>query len=360
MSELTDAAAQGTPADTPVQHNRRKETFILLAALLLAGVLLVAVYAIWNYDSDHPTTDDAFLQANYVWIVPQVSGQVSEILVQPDASVTAGQALFQIDPSRYQLRLTKAEKQLILVKQKNVADQASVTAIEAQISEQQAVLKTASQYAASYEKMEKQGAASKLGAVSYADALATARAKLLELQSDLAQAQAELGAEDVQSARIKTAQAQVELARLDLQWTRVVAPADGTVTGFSLRVGDVVMPGQQLFPFIESGYWWVQANFVETDVSNIKPGMPASLKFDSYGDRKFRGVVESLSTGTAAAFSLLPPQNTTGNWVKVTQRIPVRVRVLQLDEGFPLRFGASATVTIDTRSRPDGKATANP
>jgi membrane fusion protein (multidrug efflux system) len=152
---------------------------------------------------------------------------------------------------------------------------------------------------------------------------------------------------EVREARIATAQADVALAKLNLEWTRVPAPADGYVTQLSLRIGDVVKPQEQLFPFIESTNWWVEANFKETAVALIEPGMRATVTVDIYGDRKFEGKVESISRGAAASFSLLPPQNTTGNWVKVTQRIPVRVRILEQDPQYPFRLGASAAVSID-------------
>ena len=106
-------------------------------------------------------------------------------------------------------------------------------------------------------------------------------------------------------------------------------------------------PGDRLFPFIESDEWWAQANFKETQIEGIEAGMPARVTIDSYGSHVFHGVVESLSSGSAAAFSLLPPQNTTGNWVKVTQRIPIRVRLLSPDPQRPWRLGQSATVTVD-------------
>lgn len=340
------------PDEKDAARKRRKEVSILLAALALAGVLLVAVYAIWNYDRHHPVTDDAFLQANHVWIRPQVTGQVKQLFVRPDQYVKAGDPLFEIDPAPFQQHLKRAEKQLLLTGQQNVSDKASVEAIKAQIEEQQAIIKTAEQYAASYKKMEKEGAASRLGALSYADVLATAKAKLLELQADLARAVAELGDEEIQQARIESAQVEVELATLDLQWTRVLAPADGTVSGLTLRVGDVVESGQQLFPFIEAEEWWVQANFKETDVAEIRPGMPAIITIDSYGSREFRGTVESISARTAAAFSLLPAQNTTGNWVKVTQRIPVRIRMQAPDPDYPYRFGASAVARVYTEAAP--------
>ena len=337
--------------------NRRKEIIILLVTLVLGGILLVVVYAVWNYDREHPTTDDAVLKANFVWVSPQLDGQVSRISVKPNEYVRAGQTLFQIDPRPYQKRLTRAEKQLILVRQQNVADNAAVKVAAAQITEQQAVIKTAEVYAKRYRDMEKSGAASRLGTITYENSLVTARAKLLELQSDLAKAVAELGADDVQLARIQMAEADVALARLELDWTTVTAPADGTVTDLTLRLGDYVQAGQRLFPFIESADWWVQANFKETSVAKIRAGHPATIRIDIYGDKKFQGVVDSVSAGSAAAFSLLPPQNTTGNWVKVTQRIPVRVRLSRPDPQFPFHYGASATATIDTEAAVAGSGT---
>jgi membrane fusion protein (multidrug efflux system) len=353
MTEHSAAAQESNSEPASGKHrtiNRRKEITILLVALALGFVLLVAVYAVWNYDRHHPSTDDAVLKANFVWITTQVDGQISSVSVKPNEFVQASQTLFQIDPRPFQERLTKAKKQLILVRQQNVANIATVKAAEAQITEQQAALKTAEQYAQRYKKMEKSGAASKLGEITYENSLVTARAKLLELQSDLTKAVAELGADDVQQARIQIAEAAVTLAQLELDWTTVTAPADGTVTGLTLRAGDYVQAGRQLFPFIESAEWWVQANFKETQIEKIRPGQPATIKIDIYGDKKFHGIVDSVSTGSAAAFSLLPPQNTTGNWVKVTQRIPVRIRLSQPDPDFPYRYGASAEAAIDTEA----------
>ena len=155
----------------------------------------------------------------------------------------------------------------------------------------------------------------------------------------------------VREARVTSAQADVALAKRNVEWTRVLAPADGYVTQFSLRVGDVVKPQEQLFPFIESANWWVEANFKETDVALIEPGMRVVVTVDIYGDKEFEGRVESLSRGAAASFSLLPPQNTTGNWVKVTQRIPVRIRMSKQDPKYPFRLGASVTASVDTESQ---------
>jgi membrane fusion protein (multidrug efflux system) len=234
-----------------------------------------------------------------------------------------------------------------LVRHDVEADGARVESARARLSEEQAELETAKQYAERFRQMVKSGAAADLDTIHYVNALIEAKGRVAEAKAALDEALLNQGSVEVREARIATAQADVALAKLNLEWTRVPAPADGYVTQLSLRIGDVVKPQEQLFPFIESTNWWVEANFKETAVALIEPGMRATVTVDIYGDRKFEGKVESISRGAAASFSLLPPQNTTGNWVKVTQRIPVRVRILEQDPQYPFRLGASAAVSLD-------------
>jgi membrane fusion protein (multidrug efflux system) len=145
---------------------------------------------------------------------------------------------------------------------------------------------------------------------------------------------------------VRVAQAEVEKARLDLEHAVVRAPEDGTVTHFDLTAGTVVTPGNPLFAIVVANSFWIDANFKETELRGVHPGLPATIVVDMYPAHDFHGRVESLSGGTGAAFSLLPPQNANGNWVKVAQRIPVRVSVDDPDPSFPLRVGATATVTV--------------
>jgi membrane fusion protein (multidrug efflux system) len=329
------------------RYSRRKELLILAAALVISSVLFAGIYAIWRYERRHPSTEDALLHAHYVWIRPQVTGQVFKLFVTPNAFVQAGDPLFQIDPRLYREHLAKAEKELVLVRHEIDSDKAAVAAAQARVKEQEAAVATARQYAERYRQMVKKGAASELSTIGYENDLDLAQEKLLEIKAKLQQAIVDLGDENVQKARVEKAEIQVRLAQLDLEWTRVTAPTDGQVTAFELRTGDVVQPGDKLFPFIETGDWWVQANFKETQLAGIRPGMPATVTIDIYGDRRFKGVVESISGSAAAAFSLLPAQNTTGNWVKVTQRIPVRIHMLTRDHEHPYRLGASTEVTVE-------------
>jgi len=180
-------------------------------------------------------------------------------------------------------------------------------------------------------------------------ALAKDTAALAAAKANLAQAESNLGKAGDDNEQIKLATAALKQAQLNLSYTQVTAPNDGTVANFTLRVGDVVqagLPNQPLFALINKQDYWVDANFKETDLQHIKTGQKAHIEVDMYPDHIFKGVVESISGGSGTAFSLLPPENATGNWVKVTQRVPVRIRIVEPDPQFPLRIGTTASVTL--------------
>jgi membrane fusion protein (multidrug efflux system) len=149
--------------------------------------------------------------------------------------------------------------------------------------------------------------------------------------------------------QLRAAAAQLDKATLDRVRTHVLAPGSGWASNVRLRPGTVVQAGTPVFAIIEDGQWWVDANFKETDLGRIKPGQKATIRLDMYPGLKLQGVVESISQGSGATFSVLPPENATGNWVKVTQRFPVRVKITsEPDPDRPIRVGASADVTVDT------------
>ena len=348
MNNADESSKKEEQARAPI--SRTKQMVILGAAVALAGVLSIGFYQLWTYDRLHPSTDDAYLHAHYVWISPQLNGRISRLFVEPNQFVKAGEPLFEIDRRQYQQALTKADNQLLLVRHDVEADADRVDSAKARLAEEEAELKTAQQYADRFQQMVKSGAAAELDTIHYMNALIETKARVAEAKAALNEAIINQGNQAVREARITSAAADVTLAKLNLEWTRVLAPADGYVTQFALRVGDVVKPQEQLFPFVESADWWVVANFKETAVAHVEPGMRVEVTIDSYGDKKFEGRVDSISRSAASSFSLLPAQNTTGNWVKVTQRIPVRIRMLEQDPKFPFRLGASVTASVDTDS----------
>lgn len=269
--------------------NKKKLKIIL--TIIAASLFSIAAFLYWRYLEIYPSTDNAYIQANIINIAPQVAGKVSKLAISNNQPVKQGQLLFVIDPEPYRLAVDKAQAQLDN-DQKNAE-------------------------------------------------------RMLTLASEGRASKAE---GDAAKAKLDVSKAELAQALLNLHYTQVIAPADGIITNLSLRQGAVVAAGNPLFALIESSNWWVDANYKETQLKRIKPGQSAKIEIDMYPGKVFQGVVECISHGSGAAFSLLPPENATGNWVKVTQRFTVRIKLLNQDSYHPYRVGASSTVTIDTSS----------
>jgi membrane fusion protein, multidrug efflux system len=275
-----------------------------MALTLVFVVLALIGFVYWLYSLTFVATDDAYVNANVVQIAPQVTGQVLELDVQNNQKVSAGQILFRLDPQPFILALKQAQAQLAI-------DQANL--VNAKITAKR-IFSLAAE-----------------GVVS-AQARDDALAKLNSAE-----------------AQVTLDKAAIQTAQLNLSYTTVVAPADGWVSNMTLRPQDTVDANQPQFALIANNQFWVDANFKETDLARIKVGASAKIKVDMYPNYTFDGEVESISGGSGNAFALLPPQNATGNWVKVTQRVPVKVIILHPDPAYPLRIGTSALVTIPTR-----------
>jgi membrane fusion protein (multidrug efflux system) len=318
-----------------------------------AVVLIVLVTAsivgwrYWRNSALYASTDNAYLNADKVEIAAQVQGPVINLYIHENQPVKAGDPLFDIDPHPYRLALDKAEAQLRLANQSVSQERAAVNAAEAQVAQRKAELVNAEHDFRRTRRLVSQGFLSKQGGENVGTQVATATAALRAAQANLEQARSALGTAGQENASIRAAEAAVEQARLDLRNTRIAAPSDGLVTNISLRPGNIVQPGAPLFVIISNRGFWVDANFKETELKRIHAGQRVTIDVDMYPSHPFHGVVESLSSGSGTAFSLLPPQNATGNWVKVTQRVPVRIRVVDPDPRFPLRVGTTATVSVD-------------
>lgn len=274
--------------------------------LVFAGIIVIvfAVHSYSLYYTYYPSTDDAYLQANVVNVSTQVSGPVDYIYVKDHQFVSAHQLLFTLDPAPYETALRQAQ---------------------ANVAEAQAQMDTQAKNTARILPLVKNG-------------------QLPKSAGDDAQGQL-----DQFTAALSVAEAQLSSAQLNLLYTQIYASSDGFITNFVLRKGQFVQVGSPQFALIENSQFWVNANFKETDLLRIKPGQSASIYVDTYPGIKFKGIVEGISRGSGAAFSLLPPENATGNWVKVTQRFPVRVNFVNPNPKYPLRMGASCEVTVNTQ-----------
>src|SRR5574340_818392 len=298
-----------------------------IALLILAALsLMVAGYAYWRHGLIHPSTDDAYINANTVRVAPLVAGQVARVFIRNQQHVPRDAPLFEIEPDSYALALHAAE---------------------ADLRKQEVLLENAKAHAARVRGLVAQGFLSHQSGDDADAAQRSAAAQVSLARAKVFEARMALGQTGEENDHVREAKAAVDQARLDLARTHVSAPCDGYIAESSLRPGDAVTENTPVFALICDQEYWADANFKETELERIRPGQPAKIRVDMYPGRVFRGRVESIGGAAGTAFSLLPPQNATGNWVKVTQRVPVRVRVTEVDPKFPLRVGTSATVVVD-------------
>lgn len=315
--------------------------FVALAALVL--VIAGGLWYYWRHTSLFPSTQDAYVRANIVTMASQVSGEITAVKVSENQRVAAGDVLVELDASIFENAITAAKAQVESASEAESAFAAQISAASAAVESAQAALDAAIAQFDRVQTLFDKGDAAQA-------ALDQARAARAQSQSALNGAQAQLA--QARSALVSnrdaltTAQAQLATATVNLNHTKIVAPTDAWVANISLREGTTISAYQPLFSLVEATEWWVDANFKETDMVRLAVGQPVAVTIDMLPGQQIQGEVASLGIGSGATFALLPAENASGNWVKVTQRFPVRIR---LDHGsLQLRAGASATVTVDT------------
>lgn len=340
-------------------------------ARLVFVVLLVALAGWlgwkWYWNLSHVATDNAQVEGHVIPVQPKVGGFVAEVTVQDHQTVKAGDLLVRIDDRDYRAKLAQAEADLALATAAaggaGQSGQATAQLAAARASAA-AARSTIEQTLANADKAQKDLArmrelvAKKMVSPQALDAAeAAARAALAQVKASRESADSAGEQVTATSAGVRAAQAKVlaaraarELAANQLADTRIVAPASGVIAAKNAEPGQLVQAGQPLLSVVPLHDIWVVANLKETDVRDVKPGAKATIEIDAYPDARIEGTVESISPATGARFSLLPPDNATGNFTKVVQRLPVRIRVVQsTDAQRLLRPGMSLYVTIATR-----------
>jgi len=322
------------------------------AALATVVTLAVAggIYGYWQYTELYPSTDDAYVETHRVDIAAEAAGRVTEIRVENNQFVKKGDVLFAIDDEPYRIAVERAKAQLDLAKQTHAIDKKGIMSADAKVKEAGAHLILAEKTAGRILALARKGRVSRAEADTAREKLRVAQASMTAAKSALKQAHIKLGGKRTGNAQVRLAQANLDQALLNLSRTKVYAPASGMISKYTLRQGDLVVAGKPLFALVEIQKPWIEANFKETQLKRIRVGQTVQVSIDMYPGVTFQGKVESMSAGSGSAFSLLPPENATGNWVKVTQRFPVRISLDKLDDQHPLRLGASAAVTVDTQA----------
>jgi membrane fusion protein, multidrug efflux system len=349
--------ADAAPPPPPAPNGNGQRRTWVLAAGIVAGLLVVAfgARAIW-FATTHESTDDAQVDADITPISTRISGYVVQVRVQDNQPVKTGDTLVVLDGRDLRARVAQMQADLAAL----IATTGSpgrVGQAVAQLEQSRAAAAAATATVAQ-DEANAQKAASDLQryqSLNAARAAATASAaQLTAAQRNAVAAQEQVTASTAalagSEARVLAARAVLDQAELQLSYTVVTAPADGVVSKKSVEIGQLVQAGQPLMSLVPLSDVWVTANFKETQIEDIRPGADAVIKADAYPDRTFHGNVESLSPATGARFSLLPPDNATGNFTKIVQRIPVRIHVDgQTDPAHLLRPGMSVDVTIRTK-----------
>ena len=330
------APRPSTPAPAAPPKGSRRTVFMIMGVILLGLVIFGARK--WWFGRSHVSTDNAQVDGHIVPVLPKVGGYVVEVRVAENQAVKAGDTLVVLDDRDYRSRLAQTDADLAALLA-TVSSRTRVGQADAAVAQAQANAVKATADLARMEPLAAQNVVSQ-------QQLDAARAAATAAQAQLASAQAALVGAD---ARVAAARASRDQTALQLSYTRVIAPSNGVVSKKAVELGQLVQPGQPLMTVVPLEDVWVTANLKETETADVTPGDSADITVDAYQGVHFRGHVESLSPATGAKFSLLPPDNATGNFTKVVQRIPVRIHLDgPVDPKHTLRPGMSVVATIKT------------
>ncbi|WP_371231507.1 HlyD family efflux transporter periplasmic adaptor subunit [Pseudomonas sp. QE6] len=341
MSTPTQEIPNGNP-------KRKRWLLILLAVVVLAGLASVAwqiIYGRWHED-----TEDAYVNGNVVQITPQITGTVVSIGADDGDLVQKGQVLVKFDPSDADIALQQAEANLARTVRQVRGLFSNVDGYKADVAAKKVALAKAEADFKRRQNLANDGAISQEELAHARDALDTARSSLTSAEQQLDTNRALIDDTVIAShPDVKAAAAKLRQAYLDDARAVIVAPVTGYVAKRTVQVGQRVQPGAALMAVIPLDQVWIDANFKETQLKHMRIGQPVEIHSDLYGSEvKYSGTVDSLGVGTGSAFSLLPAQNATGNWIKIVQRVPVRIRISP-DElaKHPLRIGLSMSVNVN-------------
>jgi membrane fusion protein (multidrug efflux system) len=324
----------------------------LLAAAAVLAILTAVIFYYVLCVAPYESTDDAFLDGYVTLVSPRVPGQVTRLLVTDNQEVQAGDVLVEIDPRDYEASLAQARADLAVARSQHEQSQAQVKVSAAKVAQAQAAVTAAEAEAQRatddlnrYETVESRAISKSAFDQAQAQARsATANLAAARSQSKAAEAEVVLSEAGVETAAASSqlAEAKLQQSELNLSYTKILAPLAARVTARTVQSGNYVQPGQALLALVPRNVW-VTANFKETQLTHMHAGQPVELRVDAYPNRKFKGKVDSLQAGTGARFSLLPPENAVGNYVKVVQRVPVKI---VFDEELPTNLDIAPGMSV--------------
>ncbi len=366
MPDESAAATVETAVTDDVRNSPLKSPRVRLA-LLVGAIVLVAIGLIWYFDHQNrgqfmQATDNAYVAADSVVIAPKISGYVERVYVTENQSVRRGQPLAELDPREYRSQTAQITSQIATANAAGDTSRAQIAEQQAAISQAQAQLYSArdeaafvSQQVLRYQPLAATGAEPRERLAQLQTQARQARERVNVAQAGLLGAQRRVGTLNAQvrqaQSQAQTARAQLSAARVNVESTVLRAAIDGRVGDLSVRVGQFVQPGMRMMTLVPTDRLFIEANFKETQLGLMRVGQSVKVEIDALSGVEVTGRVASFAPGTGAQFSVLPPQNATGNFTKIVQRVPVRIAIDAPPEVRRLLIpGMSVDVTVDTRS----------
>ena len=350
-------STENTPE--PDYQGRKKVAWYVFGGLFILLILSILYYfLVYRY---YQSTDNAYVKADLTWIMPRVAGEVLKIDIQDNQYVKQGQMLLSIDNRDFQARADQAKAMLNLKQaglgvqaENEVAAQSSIAEAESAKSAAVADLNRLSADYARHQQLLKDGVITRQRFESVQAQYLTAQAQVAKAQATIDAARAQLGsvkaARAQMNADLDNAKAQVRLSSVDLNASQIVAPISGRVGSLAVRVGARVSPQTRLMAIIPDNSIYVEANFKETQIEKMRLGQTVQLTLDAYPSLQFKGTIQSFAPASGATFSLMPPDNATGNFNKVVQRIPVRIALSKQPHLELVKPGMSVVAKVDLRS----------
>jgi membrane fusion protein, multidrug efflux system len=330
---------------------------VLIVVIIAIAAAAIPAYHYYGYLESHVTTDDAYVDGTVALVSSRVAGTITNVYVEDNWTVKEGQLLLTLDSRDFEVKVQQAQAQLERARQSVDEMYAGVQAARSGVSLVQSQLTQAKIDFDRAKSLKEQGVVSSEQYDQANTGLRIAQADEALAQHQLTQAQAALGTQHDDQSRydrpiVEQAEAALQAAKLDLSYTKLTAPFAGVVTHKTAHAGNRVQVGEPLLAIVPLGKLYLTANFKETQLTDVRVGQKAEIVADIYPGFTYQGHVDSISMGTGAAFSLLPPENATGNWVKVVQRVPVKIVIDGArPEDKPLRLGLSVEVSIDLSDR---------
>ncbi|MEO8651429.1 MAG: HlyD family secretion protein [Hyphomicrobiaceae bacterium] len=323
---------------------------ILLVVVPL--LLVVGAGTWWLWSGRYVATENAYVKADIVQVSSEVAGRIVEVKVREHAHVSAGDVLLTVDAEPYAIALAKSEAELDQTRSKVAGFRAEYGEAEMELREAKSRIAFFEAQHDRQQQLSDKGVGFAFRAEEAQSNLTVARARVGVIEGKMARILTSLGGRadkpTEEHAMVREMLAQRDRARLDLVRTRIVASVSGRVVNAKLLPGEQIRAATPLFAIVSDAETWVEANFKETELTHVRPGQRATVILDIYPDVTLQARVQSISPATGAEFALLPPQNASGNWVKVVQRLPVRLKIEGFAGEMPLRAGMTATVSVDT------------